>query len=110
MFQIDFQKPMSIYFVGIGGISMSGLAEILHTAGFATLDVRTPRRLPCPPANNMAIISFLIMLSPLSSYYRFVGIKIITHAVGNVNIYSQKYYDFSTFSIYFLQNFTVCTN
>lgn len=34
MFQIDFQKPMSIYFVGIGGISMSGLAEILHTAGF----------------------------------------------------------------------------
>ena len=34
MFQIDFQKPMSIYFVGIGWISMSGLAEILHTAGF----------------------------------------------------------------------------
>lgn len=34
MFQVDFQKPMSIYFVGIGGISMSALAEILHSAGF----------------------------------------------------------------------------
>ena len=29
MFQIDFQKPMSIYFVGIGGISMSGIAAVL---------------------------------------------------------------------------------
>src|SRR5574344_1811188 len=35
------------------------------TAGLATLEVRTPNLLPCPPANNMAIISFLIMLSPL---------------------------------------------
>ena len=33
----------------------------------ATLDVKTPRRLPCPPANSMAIISFLIISSPLSS-------------------------------------------
>ena len=32
-----------------------------------TLDVRTPRRLPCPPANSIAIISFLIISSPLSS-------------------------------------------
>jgi len=35
MYKIDFQHPISIYFVGIGGISMSGLAEILHQAGFA---------------------------------------------------------------------------
>ena len=34
MYQIDFHHPSSIYFVGIGGISMSGLAEILHDAGF----------------------------------------------------------------------------
>ena len=27
MYQIDFKKPMSIHFIGIGGISMSGLAE-----------------------------------------------------------------------------------
>ncbi len=34
MYQIDFSHPSSIYFVGIGGISMSGLAEILADAGF----------------------------------------------------------------------------
>ncbi len=34
MYEIDFHHPSSIYFVGIGGISMSGLAEILHNAGF----------------------------------------------------------------------------
>ncbi len=33
-FVIDFNKPGKIYFVGIGGISMSGLAEILAEAGF----------------------------------------------------------------------------
>ena len=34
MYHIDFNNPSSIYFVGIGGISMSGLAEILADAGF----------------------------------------------------------------------------
>lgn len=29
MYQINFQKPVHIHFIGIGGISMSGLAEIL---------------------------------------------------------------------------------
>ena len=34
MYQINFSHPSSVYFVGIGGISMSGLAEILADAGF----------------------------------------------------------------------------
>ncbi len=34
MYQIDFKHPIHVYFCGIGGISMSGLAEILHKAGF----------------------------------------------------------------------------
>ncbi|MCI5528810.1 MAG: UDP-N-acetylmuramate--L-alanine ligase [Blautia sp.] len=29
MYQLDFHKPLHIHFIGIGGISMSGLAEIL---------------------------------------------------------------------------------
>ena len=29
MYQIDFSTPVHVYFIGIGGISMSGLAEIL---------------------------------------------------------------------------------
>ena len=32
--QLDFNKPIHVYFCGIGGISMSGLAEILADRGF----------------------------------------------------------------------------
>lgn len=35
MYQIDFHKPIHIHFIGIGGISMSGLAEILLREGFS---------------------------------------------------------------------------
>ncbi len=35
MYQIDFNKPQTIHFIGIGGISMSGLAQVLLGAGFA---------------------------------------------------------------------------
>lgn len=34
MYQIDFNKPIHVYFCGIGGISMSGLAQILKSRGF----------------------------------------------------------------------------
>lgn len=34
MKRIDFSNPSSIYFVGIGGVSMCGLAELLANAGF----------------------------------------------------------------------------
>ena len=35
MYQIDFQTPIHIHFIGIGGISMSGLAELLLAKGFS---------------------------------------------------------------------------
>ncbi len=34
MYQINFKEPIHVHFMGIGGISMSGLAEILLRAGF----------------------------------------------------------------------------
>ncbi len=34
MYQINFNHPIHVYFMGIGGISMSGLAEILLTEDF----------------------------------------------------------------------------
>ncbi|NLK74070.1 MAG: UDP-N-acetylmuramate--L-alanine ligase [Clostridiales bacterium] len=34
MYRIDFNKPCRVHFIGIGGISMSGFAEYLHTNGF----------------------------------------------------------------------------
>lgn len=35
MYQINFSKPIHVHFIGIGGISMSGLAEILLEEGFS---------------------------------------------------------------------------
>ncbi|MBQ0101049.1 MAG: UDP-N-acetylmuramate--L-alanine ligase, partial [Lachnospiraceae bacterium] len=35
MYQIDFNKPCRVHFIGIGGISMSGLADILMDKGFS---------------------------------------------------------------------------
>lgn len=35
MYRINFEEPVHVHFIGIGGISMSGLAEILLTEGFA---------------------------------------------------------------------------
>lgn len=34
MYQINLQKPCTVYFIGIGGISMSGFAQLLHENGF----------------------------------------------------------------------------
>lgn len=34
MYNIDFKKPLHVHFIGIGGISMSGLAEILLKENF----------------------------------------------------------------------------
>ena len=34
MYHIDFNRPIHVHFIGIGGISMSGLAEILLERGF----------------------------------------------------------------------------
>lgn len=35
MYQISFDKPVKVYFIGIGGISMSGLALVLRQQNFA---------------------------------------------------------------------------
>ena len=34
MYHINFENPCHVYFIGIGGISMSGLAEVLMKEGF----------------------------------------------------------------------------
>ena len=34
MYTLNFKEPIHVYFMGIGGISMSGLAEILLREGF----------------------------------------------------------------------------
>lgn len=39
MYKINFEKPVHVHFIGIGGISMSGLAEILLKEGFTISDL-----------------------------------------------------------------------
>ena len=39
MYQINFNKPIHVHFIGIGGISMSGLAEILLKENFKSADL-----------------------------------------------------------------------
>ena len=34
MSNIDLNNPCHVYFMGIGGISMSGFAHLLHSTGF----------------------------------------------------------------------------
>ena len=34
MYQLNFDSPIKVHFMGIGGISMSGLAEVLLDRGF----------------------------------------------------------------------------
>lgn len=49
MYQIDFNHPVHVHFVGIGGISMSGLAQILASEGFTVSGLTGPLpRSPVP--------------------------------------------------------------
>lgn len=59
MFKIDFNAPTHIHFIGIGGISMSGLAKILLSRGFTVSGSDTaPSDLTRELSNNGCAISY----------------------------------------------------
>ncbi|MDE6388254.1 MAG: UDP-N-acetylmuramate--L-alanine ligase [Lachnospiraceae bacterium] len=59
MYQINFKDPIHIYFIGIGGISMSGLAEILLSEGFRISGSdRTKSPLTCRLEEQGAVIYY----------------------------------------------------
>lgn len=59
MYEIDFTKPIKVHFIGIGGISMSGLAEILLEAGFTvTGSDRAPSELTGKLESEGAVIYY----------------------------------------------------
>ena len=71
MYQIDFNKPIHIHFMGIGGISMSGLAEILIKEGFTISgsDVHTSdiiKHLEDKGAKGLSQARLLIILQMIS--------------------------------------------
>lgn len=39
MYKINFGEPIHVHFIGIGGISMSGLAEVLLKRGICSIGI-----------------------------------------------------------------------
>ncbi len=55
---IDFTKPCNVHFIGIGGISMSGLASILHDNGYTVTgsDISNSERVRILKENGIPIV------------------------------------------------------
>ncbi|MCD8118764.1 MAG: UDP-N-acetylmuramate--L-alanine ligase [Lachnospiraceae bacterium] len=100
MYQVDFDKPFHAHFTGIGGISMSSLAEILLSKGFSVSgsDIRESaitehlRALgaqihighcaECIPANTALLVytAAVHMSNPELAYAASHGIAMLTRA------------------------------
>jgi UDP-N-acetylmuramate--alanine ligase len=66
MYQINFHSPISIYFIGIGGISMSGLAEILQKECFSISGSDEKESALTKHLENWASLSFINTLQKIS--------------------------------------------
>ena len=62
MYEIDFNKPLHIHFIGIGGISMSGLAEILLKEDGSFQMIRRPET----PRDYFATFDFCDILKNMN--------------------------------------------
>ncbi|MCM1568025.1 MAG: UDP-N-acetylmuramate--L-alanine ligase [Roseburia sp.] len=58
MYTLDFSQPGSLYFAGIGGVSMSGLAEVLAEAGFRVSGSDRARSPVCEALKQKGITVF----------------------------------------------------
>lgn len=58
MYEIDFNNPIPVYFIGIGGSSMSGLAELLHSRGFSVSGSDQNHSAACEHLEGMGISVF----------------------------------------------------
>lgn len=59
MYKLKFNDPIHIHFIGIGGISMSGLAEILLEKGFTISGSNAKRIRSYPHARIQRCSDFL---------------------------------------------------
>lgn len=58
MYEIDFNHPIPVYFIGIGGSNMSGLAELLHSRGFSVSGSDQNHSAACTHLESMGIPVF----------------------------------------------------
>ena len=83
MYQINFNNPIHVHFIGIGGISMSGLAQILIEAGF-TVSGSDAKRSPLTQhlVSMGAKISYPQMASSISAS---IDLVVYTAAIAHDN-------------------------
>ena len=69
MYHINFENPCHVYFIGIGGISMSGLAEVLMKEGF-TVSGSDSKESPLTDHLSSLGAVILFMISPSLTFHR----------------------------------------
>ena len=89
MYQIDFNHPSSIYFVGIGGISMSGLAEILKDAGFRVSGSEAPSPKLWKERGSMYFMDNVPGILPMISIVSYLPAR-FTKTIPNMSLLWKK--------------------
>lgn len=83
MYQINFNKPIHVHFIGIGGISMSGLAQILLGAGFTVSGSDTKKS---PLTQHLVSLGAKISYPQMaSSVTDDIDLVVYTAAIANDN-------------------------
>ncbi len=83
MYKINFKSPVPVHFIGIGGISMSGLAELLYRNGFPVTGSDTHRSHVTDHLSNLGIsIAYEQRAEDLS---KSLGLVVYTAAVKEDN-------------------------
>ena len=78
MYHIDFKKPQHVHFIGIGGISMSGLAEILLKENFQISgSANKPSALTAPLTQLGAVVNYPQMASNITD-----GIDVVVYTAA----------------------------
>ena len=68
MYKIDFNNPIHIHFIGIGGISMSGLAKILLSKGFTVSGSDSQQQFTLITLNSRQLRKPVFQCSPVQSF------------------------------------------
>ena len=83
MYKLDFRHPCHIHFIGIGGISMSGFAKLLHHAGF-TVSGSDGRRSPL--TDELAAEGVKVSIGQrASNITEDIDVVVYTAAIGHDN-------------------------
>lgn len=83
IYKIDLSTPVSVYFVGIGGVSMSGLAEILADAGFTVSGSDRARSTVCDHLESLGIKVFYGQRA--SNITDDLDVAVLTAAISETN-------------------------